>query len=235
MKEFLLKKKWIGALFLFLFCFGSSAYWSNTIKNLGGELKEPVLTNASAFLPITFEGGMIEKPQNTRIEREYGEGADKIKIVLDTQTEEFEPSLLESGIYASRRAVYFVNSKKGEVRIQNYQNIPDMTVNEEMLAQTWQYAEEKMSSTLVGIICIGFLIWSFFVIGVVSLVTHLIMDAIYKSPYRQSLRISTYTYIAIMLINNVFSIHYVFWSVLLIAVLASIAVSTTDKKPETTE
>ena len=60
--DFLLTKKWVGALLFLIFSVCYSLYMSSTINREVTNLMPAVKASASDFLPITIEKGMISKP-----------------------------------------------------------------------------------------------------------------------------------------------------------------------------
>lgn len=194
--NFLLNKKWLGALTFILFCLIYSLYLTNVV-NTAVSLYMPTLKNhISDFLPVTIEDGMISKPENTLIERTYGDDYDKFKVVLDTRTEEFETSNLQnSGVYISRAAVYTVNGNKNEVRINSLRNVPNMVIDNDVVNVVVASIENYIKPVIFGCAIFWFVISGLIIMGLYSLVLHWIMSAIYKAPYRQTLRLTTYSYV----------------------------------------
>lgn len=200
--DFLLTKKWVGALLFLIFSVCYSLYMSSTINREVTNLMPAVKASASDFLPITIEKGMISKPENTLIEKTYGDAGEQLKIVLDTRTEEFDPSnLTESGIYVSRSAVYSVNAAKNEVRINSLRDVPNMVIDEDVLNTVVSTIEEYIYPTVLAIVASFLVIWGLIVMGIYSLVLHWIMSAVYKAPYRRTLRLTVYSYIVFSLIG----------------------------------
>ena len=194
--KFLLTKKWLGALTFILFCLIYSLYLTNMV-NAAVSLYMPTLKNhISDFLRITIEDGMIVKPENTLIERKYGDDDYKFKVVLDTRTEEFETSnLQDSGIYVSRAAVYTVNGNKNELRINSLRNVPNMVIDNDVVNVVVASIENYVKPVIFGCAIFWFVVSGLIVMGLYSLVLHWIMAAIYKAPYRQTLRLTTYSYV----------------------------------------
>ena len=202
--KFLLTKKWLGALTFILFCLLYSLYLTNLVNNAVSLYMPTLKSNISDFLPITIEDGMISKPENTVIERNYGDDNYKFKVVLDTRTEEFETSLLQdSGIYISRAAIYTVNGNKNEVRINSLHNTPNMVIDNDVVNVIADSIENYIRPVIFSCLMLWFVLSGLVIMGLYSLVLHWIMSAIYKAPYRQTLRLTTYSYV-------IFSILYVF-------------------------
>lgn len=224
--DFLLTKKWIGAAVFLLFCLGYSLYVGSMASNITNMYIPIIKNNAADFLPITIENGMISKPQNTKIEKVYGEGAEKFKAVLDTRTEEFEPSLLtESGIYISRAAVYTVNSAKNEVRINSLRDVPNMVVDQEVVNAFLSGVEGYVMPVIVSLTFLGFVLYGLIIIGIYSLILHWIMSACYKAPYNQTLRITVYSYVLISLLSAFSLINHTFWLGFILAAVANFVVN----------
>ncbi len=234
--EFLLQKKWLGALLFILFCLGYSLYASIEVNKVVTDFMPAVKTSAADFLPITIEDGMIAKPENTLIEKSYGDDDDKINIVLDTRTEEFEPSTLtESGIYVSRSAVYSVNTNKNEVRINSLHDVPNMVIDEDVLNTVISVAESYVKPVVFGgvlAVCLG---WGLIVLGIYSLVLHWIMSAIYKAPYRQTLRLTVYAYVVFNLVAMTTAFSGTFLGGFLFAAVVNFAANMILKREETIE
>lgn len=229
--DFLLTKKWIGTAVFLLFCLGYSLYVGSMASSITNMYMPIIKNNAADFLPITIENGMISKPQNTIIEKVYGEGADKFKAVLDTRTEEFEPSLLtESGIYISRAAVYTVNSAKNEVRINSLRDVPNIVVDQEVVDAFLNGVEGYVMPVMVSLTFFGFVIYGLIIMGIYSLVLHWIMSAVYKAPYRQTLRLTVYGYVVASLISAFAVINHTFWFGFILAAVANFAVNMSKKE-----
>lgn len=234
--DFWLQKKWLGALLFVLFCLGYSLYASVEVNKVVTDFMPVIKTNAADFLPITIEDGMIVKPENTLIEKSYGDDSGKLKIVLDTRTEEFEPSTLtESGIYISRAAVYSVNTNKNEVRINSLHDIPNMVIDEDVLNTVVAAAESYIKPVVFGCVfafCFG---WGLIVLGIYSLVLHWIMSAIYKAPYRQTLRLTVYAYVLFKLIEMAVVFSGTFLGGFIFAAVINFAVNMVLKRKEPIE
>ncbi len=234
--EFLLTKKWIGALVFVIFCAGYSLYMSTAVNKVVTDFMPVVKASAVDFLPITIEDGMIVKPENTLIEKTYGDEGEQLKVVLDTRTEEFEPAnLTESGIYISRSAVYSVNSAKNEMRINSLRDVPNMVIDEDVLNTVISTAEQYIYPTVFGILVSFFMIWGLIVMGIYSLVLHWIMSAAYKAPYRQTLRLTVYSYVVFSFIGMFVKISSPFMLGFVFALIVNLVVASSLKKQTVAE
>ena len=232
--DFLLTKKWLGAIIFILYGLFYSAYCMVTVNDAVMQFMPTIKVNISDFLPITIEGGMITKPENTIIERVYGSGNDSVKVVLDTRTQEFEPSLLkDTGIYICRSAIYTVNGTKNEVRINSLRDVPNMVIDNEVMNTIVKAIESYIKPVVFGTIMLFVMIVGLLSIGIYSLVLHFIMSAIYKTSYRQTLRLTVYGYVIFNIINNMFTTQHSFIYGFITAALLNFAINIVYKKQET--
>ncbi len=231
--NFLLTKKWIGAAVFILYCLLYSAYCMVAVNDAVMQYMPTVKVNISDFLPITIENGMITKPENAIIERTYGSDDDKFKVVLDTRTEEFEPSLLQvTGLYISRSALYTVNSNKNEVRINSLRDVPNMVIDDEIMNAVVTAVEGYIKPVIFGFVMFWVIVAGLVTMGLYSLVLHWIMSAIYKAPYRQTLRLTVYSYIVLSLLGNLFTIPHLFILGFIVAAIVNFAVNMAQKQKE---
>ena len=231
--NFLLTKKWIGAAVFILSCLLYSAYCMVAVNDAVMQYMPTVKVNISDFLPITIENGMITKPENAIIERTYGSDDDKFKVVLDTRTEEFEPSLLQvTGLYISRSALYTVNSNKNEVRINSLRDVPNMVIDDEIMNAVVTAVEGYIKPVIFGFVMFWVIVAGLVTMGLYSLVLHWIMSAIYKAPYRQTLRLTVYSYIVLSLLGNLFTIPHLFILGFIVAAIVNFAVNMVQKQKE---
>lgn len=232
-KDFWLTKKWLGAAVFTLFCLCYSLYLAVSVNKVVSIYVPIVKENTADFLPVTFENGMIVKPVNTVIERTYGSGDGMYKIVLDTRTEEFEQSLLkESGLYISRAAIYSVNAHKNEIRINNFREVPNMVIDQEVADTFLDAAEGYIIPVVLGICFFSLLIMGLVIMGIYSLVLHWIMSALYKAPYGRTLRVTVYSYVALEIVCLLAHISYMFWGGFVVAGVMNIIVNQMLKKEQ---
>lgn len=230
--KFLLTAKWLGAAVFILMCLANSLYFSGAVGEVMNTYLPIVKNNAADFLPITIEDGMIAKPENTLIEKTYGDGNSKFKVVLDTRTEEFEPSTFkESGLYISRSAVYTYNANKNETRINGLRDVPNMVIDKEVTDAFFNGAEHYIIPLFFGFTLLGLILYGLIIMGIYSLVLHWIMSAVYKAPYRQTLRVTLYSYVFISILGMLNVASHTFWLGFILSAVANLAVNM-PKKPE---
>ncbi len=198
--SFLVKTKWLGALAFLAYCVFSSMQGTNIIQQNIEPYLPMIEEKVADFLPITVEGGVITRPQNTRIERSFGSGDDKYTIVLDTYAENLNTTNLSNGIYITRTSIYSVNGDKTEIK--SLQNIPDTVVTRADFKALLEISKGYIRPVTLGVLLFVSFIGGLIIIGLYSLVLHWIMEAIYKAPYRQTLRLTTYSYIALQIIDH---------------------------------
>lgn len=192
-KNFLLKTKWTGALFLALTCLILSLRTGGQVGEVIDEAAPVIEKEASAFLPVTFEKGMIVKPENTVIERSYEENGQTYKIVLDTRTDYFEPQLLkDKGLYISRAAMYAYGR---DIRIQDFKNMPDMVIDNELLSEGMNWLKTGFRPVLYGTLFAFSFIGALILIGINTLLLHWLVKLTYGAKLSQTVRLNTYAYI----------------------------------------
>jgi len=192
-KNFLLKQKWVGALFLILSCLIIAFRAGGQVSGVMEEAIPVVEKEASAFLPLTFEEGVIVKPENALIERSYENNGETFKLVLDTRTDYFEPQMLtEKGIYVSREALYMYGR---DIRIQNFKDVPNMVIDNEILSAGLNWLKGGLKPVLYGSLFFFVLLVGLIFIGINTLIFHWVLKVMYGVKLSQTIRVNTYAYI----------------------------------------
>lgn len=239
MKDFLLHKKWIGAMVLIGWCLISSMSISNAVVSYYQNIVPLVEDEISAFLPLEITDGMIERPANTLIEKSYGDNsnpANSFKLVLDTRTEIFEPTLLNgSGVYVSRSALYLANMSKNEVKVYSFRDFPDLFLDQDSVSQYLQILNESLFPILFSVLLFLFLVAAMVVVSLTGLVINWLINAVHTTPYRLTLRINTYVYVLWKLILSVIWVSYALWWYIVIAAVINFAYAQYRKQKAETE
>ena len=206
MKEFLLNKKWVGAVALFLYVAAVSTFFTGLTVKYIKQAAPTVERELVDFMPIRFENGMIVEPEDTIITKSYNYGNVEHKIVLDTRVDELENSELKvKGLYVSRKFVYFVSDLKTEVR--SLKNQPDMVIDEEMVRNTMDDIQNKSGKYIFLILLIAFWIFTAAAIGLYTLAMHWAFAKMFHNSFSQTLRINTFAYVAVSAIIVVFGFN----------------------------
>lgn len=196
MKDILLNRKWAGAIILAVYSLIVAAFFTNISSDFIKQAVPVVEQEIEGFLPITISNQEIVAPQNTIISRTYGTDYNVRKVVLDTRADEFETSALkDKGLYVSRKYVYFVS--EGKTEIHDFKNIPDMTIDAEVLHSAMEYMQEKSSGYIFFGISVFFFMFAAMAIGLYSLAMHWALSGIFHNTLRQTLRINTFAYIIV--------------------------------------
>ena len=199
MKNFLLNKKWVGFLAILIYSIIVSAYVSQTTKNAIVRYGPTVAAEVETFLPITIENGEIVEPKDTVISKTYGEGWQSASVVLDTRTDEFEPSSLKGqGLFVSRKFVYTVTSN--EIKIKSLKDMPNATLDKEVLDSVLTYLENNAGRYIFPFLFFSFIIGALIGILLYTVVMHWLMAIIFKVKFAHTLRINTLSYVVISLL-----------------------------------
>lgn len=219
MKDILLYKKWMGALALVIYSLIVAMFGTGIGTKFVEQAAPIVEQELAGFLPITFSGGEIVAPKDTVISRTYGSDNNVRKVVLDTRAEEFETSALkDEGLYVSRKYVYVVSSK--EMKITSLKDIPDMTIDEEILHDAGQIIVSKAGLYIFCTVFIFFLVFAAAAIGLYSLAMHWALKGLFANSFAQTLRINTFAYIGVSALTLIigYNISIVITFVILFAV-----------------
>ncbi|MBR1600398.1 MAG: hypothetical protein IJ677_02340 [Alphaproteobacteria bacterium] len=196
MKEILLHRRWVGAIALVIYSLIVAILGADIGVKFVQQSAPIVEQELNVFLPITFSGGEIVSPRDTIISRVYGSGNNVRKVVLDTRAEEFETSALkDEGIYVSRKYVYAVSSR--EMKITSLKEMPDITIDSEVLHETRQIIENRAGVYIFCTVFVFFLLFAAVAVGLYSLAMHWALKGLFANSFAQTIRINTYAYILI--------------------------------------
>ena len=137
-----------------------------------------------------------------------------------------------TGLYISRSALYTVNSNKNEVRINSLRDVPNMVIDDEIMNAVVTAVEGYIKPVIFGFVMFWVIVAGLVTMGLYSLVLHWIMSAIYKAPYRQTLRLTVYSYIVLSLLGNLFTIPHLFILGFIVAAIVNFAVNMVQKQKE---
>lgn len=202
MKEFLLGKKWFGAMALAIYALAVS-YWATGFSvNIIRQTMPQVEQELAAFLPVVIEKGEVVIPKDTIISKVYGQGNNARNIVLNTRVDELETSELNGkGVYLSRKYLYIVSDIKTEVHPVN--KLPDMVIDAETLHDAAQIVQDKAGGYIFAGVFLFLLIFSAAAIGLYSLAMHWALSGMFNITFNQTLRINTLSYIVISALSFV--------------------------------
>ncbi len=199
MKDFLLKKKWVGFFAILIYSLIVSAYVSGTTKEAIVRYGPTVAAEIEYFLPITIENGEIVEPKDTIISKTYGEGWQSANVVLDTRVDQFEPSSLQGqGFYVSRQYIYTVTNN--EIKIKSLKDMPNATIDKEVLDSVLTYLEKNASRYIFPFLFFSFLIGALIGILLYTVVMHWLMAIVFKVNFGHTLRINTLSYVVLSLL-----------------------------------
>jgi hypothetical protein len=194
MKKFLFETKWVGVGLVVIFSL--IVAWITTTKTaLFVKTVTPYVSQeVQAFLPVTFEKGVITEPENKVIAKEYVLGDTTLNVVLNTETDELSSDeIKKEGIYFSRKYMYGVTSNKTEIR--DYSDIPDMTIDQEM----FENGANWLSAHVGGYLFVTVFMMLLAYIGVAVLIyaglTQLFIGKAVKTGFERTLRIATYGFL----------------------------------------
>lgn len=201
MKDFLLNKKWTGVLCTIFVAFIISVIASNLAVKFVKAIAPTVVAEAADFLPITIEKETIIEPKETVIRKNYGTDSNPIWVVLDTRTDELSSTDLQNqGLYISRKFIYGVSAQKTEIR--SFANMPDMTINYQMLSDGAQWMENHAGVYAFSILFISMLIYIGIAVLLYSAIIHLIIGKYLKLEFSQTLRVTTLSYLFLLVIGT---------------------------------
>ena len=202
MKEILLNRKWIGAAALMVYSLIVAFLFTNFIVDAVKKTAPIVQQELADFLPITISDGEIVEPKERIISKTYGSGKDERKIVLDTNVEEFITSdLKDKGLFISRKYIYVVSDSRTEVR--DLKNIPNMTIDREVLQEIAETAETKAGIYIFFGIFVAFWAVAAAVIGLYTLAMHWALTGVFHNQFAQTLRINTFAYIVVSALSMI--------------------------------
>ncbi len=203
MKKFLLEQKWVGVGIVVIVSL--LVAWISTSKTVKFvQAVSPYISEeAQAFLPITFENGVITEPQNAVITKEYNYGYNNekvVKVVLNTAVDELNSNdIKDSGVYFSRKYMYAVSPQKTEIR--TFEDFPNMTVDQETFDSGIKWLETKVSGYLFVIIFFMMLIWIGLASAVYAAISQLLLGKVVPSAFARTLRITTIGYVVLFIIE----------------------------------
>lgn len=202
MKNFLLEKKWTGVLCTLIVAFAVSYLSSSYAAKFVKAMAPTVVAEASDFLPITLEQGAITEPKETVISKNYGTNTAPILVVLDTRVDELNSTDLQAqGLYISRKFIYGVSSKKTEIR--SFADLPDMTINHQMLENGAEWLEKYAGIYAFGILFVTILIYIAIAVLLYSAIIHLIIGKAMKSDFTRTLRVTTLSYLLLFVLGAI--------------------------------
>ncbi|MBQ8672309.1 MAG: DUF1189 family protein [Alphaproteobacteria bacterium] len=196
MKNFLLNKKFIGAIAVFVYVICASIYFSQIMSDAIVQYSPVVAKEMEAFLPITIANGEIVEPKDTVIKRSYGNATDAFDVVLDTRVDEFDASSLKNqGLYVSRKYIYGVQKLKTEIR--SLSELGDGTLDREKLNDFLQFLNANAGRYIFVISCGILLVFSICAILLYTIVMHWLMAMLFKIGFARTLRINSLAYVVI--------------------------------------
>ena len=200
MKEFLLQKKWVGAIIVVLFALLASVQITKMTRIMVNQYAPVIVAEAADFLPITIKNGQIVAPEDTEISKSYQDSGMVFNVVLDTRVDEFEASKLSNnGLYVSRKYIYGVSPQKTEIR--SLADMPDGTVDREMLEVFFASMSEFAAGKFLPICWVMAIIWIAGAILLYTIVSHWLIALLFHNKFSQTLRINTLTYVVLGLLT----------------------------------
>ncbi len=195
MEKFLLRQKWIGFMAVVLFSLFVAVRTSSLLNEAYITFAPTVSQEVDHFLPVTFKNGEIVFPRDALIERSIGTGNQQFKIVLDTRVKDLNISNLTTGIYVTRDKFYSYDARKGEVKIQSLEKMPDMELTsadvKTFLTQFGSYVKPvSMFAVLVS-----FLIYIGIVVLIYTVIMHWLFKRLYGADFALTLRTNTLAYL----------------------------------------
>ena len=190
MQEFLLKKKWIGFAALVIYSLIVAVYSVKMAKEFVTQYAPVFEREAVDFLPITIQNGEIAEPENTLIQKSYGSGWQSFNVVLDTRSDEFEPSSLQGqGLYVSKKFIYTVANNK--IEIHNMKDLPDATLDADTLSAAVQYTIKNIGRWAFPFVLVVVFISMGISVLLYTVLLHWLMAIIFKVKFAHTLRITT--------------------------------------------
>lgn len=224
MTEFLLKKKWIGALFVVIYSLIAASFVAKIATQLMNEYAPVVANEIADFLPITVENGAIVAPENTLIQKSYGEGWQAANVVLDTRVDRFEPTSLQGqGLYVSREFIYTV--ARNEIKIHSLKEMPDGTFDKETLDAAVEYIEKNIGKWSFPIMFVTILLQTMFAILIYTLLLHWLIAIVFKVKFGHTLRVNTLAYVTLSIVVLLAGFSVGFLMSLLIMVAANFGIN----------
>ena len=212
MEKFILRQKWLGFCAVIFVSLLMALYLAKSATNAFETASPYIAKEVEYFLPITIENGEIISPKNTVIERNY-EG---YKVVLNTEVEDLNISDLQTGIYVTKNKFYSYDAKKGEVKIQSLQKVPNTVLTPADFKTLLNKNDDYIKPVLLFVF---FFLISFF-IGISSLfyaiILHWLFKRLYGADFALTLRVSTLAYLALFCVSTVLDISTGFIVTLLV-------------------
>ncbi|MBP1532172.1 MAG: DUF1189 family protein [Alphaproteobacteria bacterium] len=200
MKELLLNKKWVGVLVTLICTLLITVSFTKTVKDIVRIYAPVVESEAQGFLPITFSGGQITYPKDVVMSKTYGSGAEIFKVVIDTRNDELSSAdLHDMGVYFSKKFMYTVNRNKTEIH--SLANFPDTELNKDTVHYIINYAQTKVGSITFFVTLIFMLCFVGVAVMIYALLSQAIMALVFHTPFKMTLRISTLTYLALLMLS----------------------------------
>lgn len=194
-----LKKKGIGLIFALLVAAIIAALSARAVKDVYHAIQPVVLQQAEGFLPIIIENGKIVEPKDGLVEKTFTADGDSYRVVLNTQVDEFDVSMLDNGIYVSRSNVYSINKNKGEIRIQSLENMPNMAITVASLKQFFASANVYIFPLCFIILFVVFLVVWYLTVALYTLIMFWIFDKLFHCSFGQTFRINLLTYLVLQI------------------------------------
>jgi len=206
MKNFLLDKKFIGAIAVFVYVICASVYFSQTMSDAIVQYSPVVAKEMKAFLPITVANGEIVEPKNTVIKRSYGDATSSFDVVLDTRVNEFDASSLKNqGLYISRKYIYGVQKLKTEIR--SISELGDGTLDSEKFNGFIEFLNANAGKYIFAISFVILFFVSVIAILFYTIVMHWLMAMLFKVGFARTLRINSLAYVAIAALKTFTAIN----------------------------
>ena len=200
MKEILLDKKWIGVLAALVCTLLITISFTKTVKDIVRIYAPVVESEAQDFLPITFAGGQITYPKDVVMSKTYGSGAEIFKVVIDTRADELSSAdLHDMGVYFSKKFMYTVNRNKTEIH--SLANFPNTELNKDTVHEIIAYAQAKVGSITFFTTLLFMLIFIGVAVIIYALLSQTIMALVFHAPFKMTLRISTLTYLVLLMLS----------------------------------
>lgn len=234
MKEFLLNKKWIGALAVIIYVLVISFSLMNKSMQMLTENLPVLETQMEDFLPIKITSGEITYPHNTVVTKTVGSGNDIREFVLDTRVDEMQASdLKNSGVYVSRKYMYFVTPVKTEIR--SISGFPDMNLDKQTLHDTSVVIQEQGGIWIFMISAIVLLIAAMFVISVCTLIMNWALQLFFHNGMSRTLRVNSLVYAVVSTVAVLSGTVIGTFTMFIIMLGVNIAVNYGLKQQEKTE
>lgn len=208
MKEFLLKKKWIGLWAIILVAVLFASYWAGVVSNAYKEAEPVILSEAGYFLPVSVKNGQIVFPKNTIIERTYGMGKNPYKVVLNTEVDDLNVSDLTTGVYFTRNKIYSYDAAKGETKIQSMEKIPDVDISRQDMNDFVETIGKYLNLGLFLIIFAFLSVYMSLIALFGSIVMQWLFKKLYGADFALTLRVNILTSVALFLLSVFLDVYF---------------------------